>query len=107
MVPNEDTFISIVEAVEAMGGELLPETHLGVPITYTIEGPHGRKVKRETTTSACGAEALIELPGRRNLRREGKKLVEIPEDEQNDQMGRFCIVCDRLDLWPIFAKAVG
>lgn len=103
---SEENIIRIIEAVELDGGELIPETHMGIEIPYVIEGPHGRKVKRPAPTTGCGAETLIELPVRRDTRREGKKLAQIPENEQYDQRGRFCIVCDRLDLWPRFAGVV-
>jgi|SRR3954468_3618121 hypothetical protein len=103
---SEENIIRIIEAVESEGGELVPETHIGEELVYEISGPHGRKVKKPTTTTACGAETLIELPVRREFCRDGDKLVALSPEEQYDTLGRFCIICDSLDLWPRFAKVV-
>lgn len=102
---NEDEFITIVEAVEAAGGELIPETHVGYEIDYTINGPHGRKAKKPAMTTGCGTEALVEFDHvKQFMRGEDGKLVEM--DDPAPTKARFCIVCDRLDLWPRFAKAL-
>jgi hypothetical protein len=103
---NEDRFIEIVEAVEALGGELLPETHVGVEIPYEIKGTHGRKTKKPLATTGCGAEALVEIPYAPAIARDPsnpKKILDLPEGQRLDPVpARFCILDDMMYLWPRF-----
>jgi len=102
---NEDRFIEIVEAVEALGGELLPETHVGVTIPYEIKGAHGRKIKKPLDTAGCGAEALVEIPHERVYYR-GKdgKIATGPTEVVP---ARYCILDDMMYLWPRFNQGAG
>ena len=108
---NEDLIIALIDAIEHEGGELVPETHLGMPLRYEIDGKHGRKAVKDTETAGCGAETVVTIPyipaffsagpppGKGKLNRE---IFENLNDEQ--RATKVCLVCDRVDLWPRYAN---
>lgn len=104
---NEDNFIALVEAVEAAGGELIPETHVGEEIKYVYKDKRGRKVVNTTTTAACNSEMLVELPYEPVIyERNAEGRITDVKDVGAPEPARFCLWDDRMDLWPRFAEAV-
>jgi hypothetical protein len=97
---EEDTFIRLVEAVEAQGGELLPETHHPTPFVYKIEGPNGRSKSVEVEGTGCGEDTLLRIPYEDH--KPDKQGVESPDGAVHDI--KVCAIDDLVHLWPRFAE---
>lgn len=95
---HDDTFSSLVEAVERQGGELLAETHYEYPIMYKIPGNGGRVKATEVPSTGCGQECLFMVPYEPEPSSGGVTELE---------RVKVCAVDDRMDLWPRFASEMG
>ena len=95
---NDERFIKLVEQIEDIGGELLPETHWPESVTYTLTGPHGREKRVEVELTGCGHETLVQIP---------YDLVDIDKDgiehgEPSPGNYKACAICDLVALQPRF-----
>lgn len=99
---NDEVFIALVEAIEAEGGELIPETHVGTPVFYETTDPNGRTIKREKKTAGCGAETVVHIP---------YGMEDVESTDGNTAVGakgmmRACLICDGVHRWPRYAHVV-
>lgn len=88
---QDDLLIQMVEAVEAQGGELLPETHYPYPIIYKIPRPNGRPPKAsEIQSTGCGHAVMFRIP--------------YETEDESTEVGQIkaCAICDGAALWPRF-----
>lgn len=97
---DPEEFLALMAAVEAGGGQLLPD--LCEPTKLRLEQPTaaGEMRPKDIFTTGCGDESRFVIPYDVPAGREGKR--------QRKHGAGFVTACaydDRMDLWPRFLNA--